>query len=240
MWLGEGRGQPCVSRLRPLGYEVLSEERTHMKRCISAVPGVALASVALFVVAGCGHPSAAPSDPNPTTASSSSREPSTTRDTTIEPVHWSPGCGTASLTARVVTSGSEMSQPFLEIALTNRGTTRCRLRGYPAVTAVGHRAFADEQAAPLRLVVHPGSIYERTDPGPQWVELSPRHRAFFALGTVTAYQGGVHLLEITELAITPEGNHAALHLTVDLLASAPANQPIPVGVTAIQRRWPQP
>jgi hypothetical protein len=209
-----------------------------MARCISALAGVGLASVALFVMAGCGQSSAASSDPNPTTASP--REPSTTRDMPIEPVLRSPRCGTASLAVRVVTSGSVMSQPFLEIALTNRGSNRCRLRGYPAITAVGHRAFADEAPSPLHLDLHPGPIYERTDPGPQWVELPPRHRAFFALGTVAAYQGGAHLLQITELAITPDGNHAALHLTVDLLASAPANQPIPVGVTAIQLGRPRP
>jgi hypothetical protein len=72
-----------------------------------------------------GHIGRARADPRPT----SSAGPGTKQDSAPGRVGRSPRCGIASLAAHVVTSGAMTSQPFLVVSLTNRGTTRCHLRG---------------------------------------------------------------------------------------------------------------
>ena len=240
------RGWPTILTLVASLEHTASVKRVgpHMEQRVSAVQAAAIVSAALLLAAGCGNPSPASSDTSAgqalTARPTSSAGPGTKQDSAPGRVGRSPRCGIASLAAHVVTSGAMMSQPFLVVWLTNRGTTRCHLRGYPAMAAAGHRAFTDDQTSPLPLTVHPGSIYERSDRGPQRIELSPRHRAFFALGTATAYQGGSHLFKITEFAITPPSSHVSMPLRVSVLASAPVNEPIPVGVTALQRGLPRP
>ncbi len=125
-----------------------------------------------------------------------------------------------------------MSQPFLDIELTNQGTTACHLRGYVSLTAVGHPLHGPSRR--VEIALHRGPFYERSDPGPRRVDLQPGHSASFGVGTVTAWQGGKHLMDIIRLTITPPGGRTPIPLHVELPASAPAGKPIPVAVTAVE------
>ncbi len=129
-----------------------------------------------------------------------------------------------------------MSQPFLVIALANRATKRCRLRGYPAIGAWGHRA--DQPVTRLTLAVRHGSIYQRQDPGAHRVVLGAHGAAWFSLGTATAYDGGRDPYLITRLTVTAPGAATPIPLRVNLLATAPAGAAIPVGVTAVEAGRP--
>lgn len=205
----------------------------HAQRHPSTVPRVMLASAMMLAMAGCGHRAAESAHSPFSTPSwtSSSFGSGSTRATSSTPGGGSARCIAANLAARVATFGSEMSQPFLVISLTNQGTASCHLRGYPVVSMVGKGEHEGGFSHDLRITVHHGSIYERSDPSPGRVELTPRHTASFALGTATAWDG--RIFDITQLAITPPGTHTPLHLKVTLMASAPTGEPIPVGVTAL-------
>lgn len=140
-------------------------------------------------------------------------------------------CADPVLAAHVVRSGSVMSQPFLTIALRNTGTRRCVLDGYAVVRAEGHAGWRQDRPRRLRIRVADRSTYEVRDPGPRPVSLAPGASARFTVGTATAYQGGAHVWTISRLRIGT-GSGSYVDLAVELLASAPVGQPIPVDVTA--------
>jgi hypothetical protein len=133
----------------------------------------------------------------------------------------------------VAKTASVMSQPFSDIALTNTGTTSCVLLGYPGIRVRGFRG-EDRRAGtvPLAISLHHG-LYERTDPGPRRVVLRPEHKVFFSIGTATAFQGGLHLITLTQLIAVLPGTNVPATLSIDLLASSPPGKRIPVGITAI-------
>jgi hypothetical protein len=133
----------------------------------------------------------------------------------------------------VVLTGSVMSQPFADVAVTNRGTTSCLLKGYPRIEAWGHAGTQDaSHSKRLGIRVRHG-IYERTDPGPRRVVLHPDDSAFFSVGTGTAYQGGLHPIVIERLAVTLPDAQTPTTLAVDLVATRPVGRSIPVGITAL-------
>jgi hypothetical protein len=170
-----------------------------------------------------GH---APSASNPTTASSPSREARTSPP---------PTCHVAHTHLAVAWTASEMSQPFADIAITNTGATSCLLKGYPRIQAWGHAGWQNTaRRVPLAIVIHHGSIYERTDHGPRPVILQPHRAAFFSVGTAAAYQGGLHPIIITRLSVTLPGTHTPHRLPIELLATRPPGGKIPVGITAIR------
>jgi hypothetical protein len=132
----------------------------------------------------------------------------------------------------VALTGSVASQPFSDIALINTGTKPCVLSGYPRIEVRGVRGSDQATTVPLAVAVHHG-LYERKDPGPHRVVLRPRHRAFFSIGTATAYQGGLHPVTLRRLTVVLPGTHVPQALSVNLLASGPAGGKIPVGITAV-------
>jgi hypothetical protein len=208
---------------------------------VSAATGVAVANRNHAAPAGGVGPAptasaAAPASPSasPTTGPGS---PSATAAPGVPPASGVPSqvtsCRAAQLTAAVTDSGSQSSQPFVVIALTNTSASVCELTGYPQITATGYASSTPATTGKLQVTVTDGAIYERGDPGPQRIELSPHASASFALGTATAYDGGAHLYSITRLGITVPGDQTSVPVTVNIAASSPANQPIPVTVTAL-------
>lgn len=144
-------------------------------------------------------------------------------------------CTAAHTELAVRTSGSTMSQPFADVAVTNTGTTPCLMRGYPRLRAVGHPGYDAAGSARLEIQVDHG-VYERPDTGPRPVVVQPGDAALFAVGTALAYQGGAHPITITRLVVTLPHTRVSKTLTVDLVATWPRGQRIPVGVTALRRR----
>jgi hypothetical protein len=148
-------------------------------------------------------------------------------------------CQAGQLRARVQTFGSEMSQPFMDIALENVGPAPCAVGGYILLRAWG--SHSGDEARRLDISVDRGDFYERDDPGPGRIVLRAGQRALLSIGTATAYQGGAHIFVIERLAICVRRAGAPLTLTgLGLPASAPPRAAIPVGVTALYAGRPRP
>jgi hypothetical protein len=188
--------------------------------------GIAALGIAVAVtLTGCGITTSQTSD-GPTSAAG----PTTVVDNVG--VVAARTCRARQLHSTVVVSGSTMSQPFVTIALRNRTARACRLSGYPTLRAFGHGMAGPSRR--LVIQIHRGSIYERTDPGPRRLVLPPHGAVSFNVGTGTAYQGGKYLLAITRLDITSPGGTSSIPVRVQMYASRPRGEPIPVGVTALQ------
>lgn len=131
-------------------------------------------------------------------------------------------CPNTQLGARVTSGGSEASQPFVIIAVTNKGA-RCFVDGYPRITAVsGHKVQSPTR--PLPIWVIDGADYEHHDPGAHLITLNRGSAASFALGTTTA--SGT-LYAITALSVTLPGDSTPLRVSVHTAASAWSGSPIP-------------
>ena len=90
-------------------------------------------------------------------------------------------CRSTGLGARVTSGGSEASQPFVIVAVTNDGPS-CSIKGYPRIIgAVGHTLQG--RVGPLRIDVIDGPDYEHPDPGPHQLTLSRGSAVSFALGS---------------------------------------------------------
>lgn len=134
----------------------------------------------------------------------------------------------------VLSTGSMMSQPFADIAVTNTGAPSCQLKGYPQIQAWGHRGWkAATQSVRLGIIVHHG-VYERADNGPRRVVVQPRQAAYFSVGTATAYQGGLHGIIINRLSATLPGTQPPKALLINLPSTRPQGRRIHVGVTALR------
>ena len=142
-------------------------------------------------------------------------------------------CQAKQLRLAVGASGSVMSQPFADLALTNTGTSPCVLRGYPRIAVWGHGGWQHPfPTVRERIVTHHG-LYERRDPGPHRIVVRPHHNAYFSIGTATAYQGGLHMITLTRLAVTVPGVPVTRALSIRLNATRPPGRPIPIGITAV-------
>ncbi len=130
-----------------------------------------------------------------------------------------------------------MSAPFMIITVRNTSRTRCTLAGYPTIRVRG-RFSPRALAKPMTLRIKHG-LYEHLDPGAHRVVIAPAHAAEFYVGTATAYQGGLHLITLTDLAITLPGLHRATTLKSSLYATRPEGRPIPVRITALEAVQPE-
>ncbi len=181
----------------------------------------------------CGQTPTASPHVGPTAQSapeSSSSSLSLTDSSKPEP----PTCSADRTRLAVVSTGSTMSQPFADIAVTNAGTASCLLRGYPRIEAWGNAGGTNtNQSVRMGILIHHG-IYERVDHGPLPVIVKPHHAAFFSVGTGAAYQGGLHPITIDRLSVALPGTQSAKTLSLNLLATRPVGRRIPVGVTAVR------
>jgi len=137
-------------------------------------------------------------------------------------------CSASQLVSRVAAGGSEGSQPWLIIDVTDNGS-RCSIDGYPRiVAAVGHTLQGPSH--PLSISVSDGPDYEHLDPGPHPVGLSHGASASFAVGTNTA-SGTVCILTFMTVAL--QGSQHPRRVPVHTAASAFVNDPVDIEVTAL-------
>ena len=184
-------------------------------------------------VASCGGTPARASRAGPP-AQSPSVSATSSHPSTGSPELSPPMCDAGRTRIAVALTGSTMSQPFADISVTNTGTASCELRGYPQIEAWGHEGLQDTaRSVRLGILIHHG-IYERADQGPRRVIVQPHQAAFFSVGTGAAYQGGAHPIVITRLVVTLPGTQSPRTLPLDLIASRPVGQGIPVGITAVR------
>lgn len=205
---------------------------------VNWVCGAAILTIATLLLAGCA--SAPSASPAPTaraivTSSSPTATMSIGPTATTSPVHVSAGpparpCAAEHLAVRVVTGASVMSQPFDVVAFRNVGPSRCSLSGYPGLSAYTLR---DGDELKVWASVRHGSIYERNDPGVHVVNVAPGREAWFAIGTATAYQGGLDLVSINRMIVYPPGSAIGIPTMLGFEASRPVGQAYPITVTAV-------
>jgi uncharacterized protein DUF4232 len=162
--------------------------------------------------------------------------PTTTTTTATSASAPAPPCRGTELTASVQRSGGMSSHALRVVALTNVSTVSCRVIGYVGLAAVGHSgAEADHD---LALRVDPGGSPIMDDPGRRPVDLAPNQSAYFGISTGLAYGGGATVITITELWIllAEADEPGPVLLTLELPATAPTGEPIPVAVTALADR----
>jgi hypothetical protein len=182
--------------------------------------------MAVLLITGCSStPVSAPTPaPSPATRGSSPtavRSPSAALSSpaaTVGAGPKAPTCVGRQLTALAVTGGSVASQPFEVVAFRNISTTPCSLSGYPGLSAYTSRNGAERK---VWITVRHGSIYERNDLGSRTVTMTPGGEAWFDLGSVMAYQGGLDAVSMNRFILYPPG------------ASRPPGRAYPITVTAL-------
>jgi hypothetical protein len=141
-------------------------------------------------------------------------------------------CTAAQLSGKVSRAGSQSSQPFAEILLTNGGPGPCQLSGYPQMTAWG--SAGQGPSAQLETVLTQGSTFEIPDPGPRRVVIAPGGSAWFAIGAGTVYGGPIVSIERAVVAVGSMAGGKSGHVNVNLGmdANGPPGKAIPIRVTA--------
>lgn len=139
-----------------------------------------------------------------------------------------PTCSTSHLASRVTSGGSEMSQPWLIIEVTNNGPP-CSIEGYPRIVdATGHSLQGPSQT--LSISVSDGPDYEHPDPGPHPIKLLRGASASFAVGTDTA--SGTNCI-VTSMTIALPGSQGRVKVPVRTGASVFVGKPVHIEVTAL-------
>lgn len=168
-------------------------------------------------------------NPSPGKVTTAVRPPSSASGASSAPIAV---CTGAQLSGKVFRGGSQSSQPFEEIVLTNGGPGPCRLSGYPQMTAWG--STGQGPSAPLDTLLTQGSTFEIPDPGPTKVVLAPGGSAWFAVGSGTAYGGPLVSIDRVVIDVGSAARGAAGHVNVALGmgANGPRGKAIPITVTA--------
>jgi uncharacterized protein DUF4232 len=137
-------------------------------------------------------------------------------------------CQASQLAAHETYGVSVANQPLTIVAFYNVSATACYLSGYVTIDA----ATAGSQAVPVS-ATHSGN-YERADPGPTRVDVPPGGAASFAIGSGTAFGGGIHIITLTTLTLSPPGSGGQLRLATTIAVSRPdATGPYPLSETAL-------
>ena len=135
-----------------------------------------------------------------------------------------PACSADDLSARVTGTGEGMSQPAAYVTVTNRSGASCTVKGYPTIT------MARTKKARQAITVTKDAVQNAPKPKPRRIVLAPGGRAWFAVGTATAYDPPV--VTLTRIAFTTNRGSGRATVKVSLPATAPTGEPIPMGVTA--------
>ena len=136
-------------------------------------------------------------------------------------------CRSNELGARVTSRGSEASQPFVIVAVTNDGPS-CSIEGYPRIVVIAGHTLQGP-LGPLRIDVVDGADYEHPDPGRHQLTLRRGSAVPFALGSDTA-SGTVYL--INTLSFTLPGYSSPLKVSEHTAGSVFGGSPIRLLVTA--------
>jgi hypothetical protein len=137
-------------------------------------------------------------------------------------------CNASQLVAHQTYTLSTASQPLTIVAFYNVSTTACYVSGYVTIDA------ATAGAGQVPIAVSQGGNYERSDPGPSRVDVPPGGAASFAIGTVTAEGGGLHITMLTSLTLTVAGSGGQLQVTTSIgVSRASANEPYGLSETAL-------
>jgi hypothetical protein len=137
-------------------------------------------------------------------------------------------CQVSHLVAHETYGASVASQPLTIVALYNVSTTACYVNGYVTIDA----AVAGSQAVSVS-VTH-GSNYERSDPGPTRLDVPPGGAVSFAIGSGTAFGGGLHIVTLTKLTLSVPGSGGQLELATAIADTRPnATGPYPLAETAL-------
>lgn len=120
-----------------------------------------------------------------------------------------------------------MSQPYVQITLTNRSGAACSLDGYPSLTS----GWTRTGRKPLK--VSNGNLQNIAGPAPHRFVVPAGGHAWFAIGTATAYDPPLITFRRFVFATAPGSRvHERRSVGVQLQATAPSGKPYPVGVTA--------
>jgi hypothetical protein len=200
-------------------------DRCPLTRWVPALAAAVVASIAVAVT-GCGSSHHEQGSAAAASSAGLSNPPVTPSSTE------SPGgvaaCRASQLTASIARRGSTASAPFLIVTLRNSAAGPCTLSGYPGVAV-----YTAASTAPVPIAIQHGT-YERPDPGPHMVQLPAGGLASFALGTSTAYSGGMNVT-ITKITIRlSDRDTTAVPVNIPGGLGATSNQsaPLPVGITA--------
>ena len=120
-----------------------------------------------------------------------------------------------------------MSQPYSVITITNTGSQSCSLKGYPVLTG------AWSAMGKVSISTQNGSLYNLPSAKVTSVVLAPKAKAWYALGTATAYPSA--LVTITRLTFAAQKGSTVAQSSIlreKIQATGPIGKPIPIGVTA--------
>ncbi len=138
-----------------------------------------------------------------------------------------PKCMASDLSAKETAENAGMSQPASLITLTNISGHSCSLKGYATITA------ASTAKGPQDFTSGPGLLQNAPNPKPKRIVLKDGGKAFFGVGTATAFDPP--LVTFTQLTFSLVKGGDTLTVKVALPATAPKGQPFPFGVSAYSR-----
>ncbi len=137
-----------------------------------------------------------------------------------------PTCLGAQISAKTTGEGAGMSQPYSVITVTNTGSAPCSLQGFPVLTG------ASSAKGKVDISVKNGSLFNLPSPKVTRLVLAPKAKAWFALGSATAYSSPVTITRITFAAQKGASIAQSATLKQVIQASGPIGKPVPLGVTA--------
>lgn len=137
-----------------------------------------------------------------------------------------PECSGSGLSAKVTGTAAGMSQPVTFITVTNTGDSACYLKGYPNINKV------KSKARKVPFTVTNGGVQNAPQVTVKKVVLQPGGKAWFAIGTATAYDPPV--VNLTKVVFNIDGEATvqnSLKVKISQQATAPKGKPVPVNVT---------
>jgi hypothetical protein len=136
-------------------------------------------------------------------------------------------CDTSDLSAKVTGTAAGMSQPSTFITVTNISGSTCTVKGYPTITRMKTKKGAQ------KFTVTNGAVMNAPKPKVKTLSLAPGGKAWFAIGTATAYDPPLVTFTKMAFALAPGTSVGdSLKVKITQPATAPSGKPFPVGVTA--------